>query len=140
MGLAFSDQSNKVTLVHSNKTNVSGKLFDGRLHRPEQVFAQLEKNSLKAKGSVEKFPNNEKPLWNRVFSEKGVEVDHQKMQAPKKIKSPSNLRQLRAVLLQVGFYCNVFPAFARTFEPPFLMLKKGKKFSWTQQGKIALTK
>ena len=60
------------------------------------------------------------------------------MKAVEKMKSPTRLKEVRAVLGLVGFYRKFIPGFGKTSEPLYNLLKKENKFAWTKECEQAL--
>ena len=60
------------------------------------------------------------------------------MKVVEKMKSPTCLKEVRAVLGLVGFYRKYVPGTGKTSEPLYNLLKKENKFVWTKECEQAL--
>ena len=108
------------------------------MERLELVFCRLQKRGLKIKGSKCKFLQKRIHFLGHVISENGVEVDEEKVKAVEKMKSPTCLKEVRAVLGLVGFYRKFIPGFGKTSEPLYNLLKRENKFACTKECEQAL--
>ena len=127
MELIFSGLSYEIALAYLDDIIVFDKNFEEHQERLELVFGRLEKSGLKIKGSKCKIFQKRICFLGHVISEKGVEVDQENVIAIEKMKAPTNLKEVRAILGLVGFYTKFIPGFGKTSEPLYHLLKKKQK-------------
>ena len=65
-------------------------------------------------------------------------MDAEKVSAVEKMKSPTTIKELRAVLGLVGFYRRFIQDFGGTAEPLYKLLNKKERFKWTDECEKAL--
>ena len=138
MELVFSGLSYDVALVYLDDMIVFGRNFEEHMERLELVFCRLHKSGLKIKGSKCKFLQKRIHFLGHVIPENGVEVDEEKVKAVEKMKSPTCLKEVRAILGLVGFYRKFIPGLGKTSEPLYNLLKKENNFAWTKECEQAL--
>ena len=97
--------------VYYDESFVFGKFFEEQKQRLEQVFARLTENGLKLKYSKFRISLRGRNLFKHVVSEKGVEMDMEKVTAIKKLKSAVKLKEMRGVLGSFNFCRKFFVAF-----------------------------
>ena len=127
MELIFSGLSYEIALVYLDDIIVFGENFEEHLERLELVFGRLKKSGLILKGSKFKFFQKKIRFLGHLISEKEVEVDQEKM------KAPTNLKEVRAILGLLAFYRKFIPGFGKTSEPLYNILKNDKKSVWTNE-------
>ena len=66
-----------------------------------------------------------------MISADGVECDPAKVEAVKAWKPPHNVRFVRSFLGTVGYYRRFIKSFAEIAKPLFDLLKKNRRFVWT---------
>ena len=135
MELIFGGLSYEVALVYLDDIIVFGKNFEEHLERLKLVFGRLEKSELKIRGSNCTFFQC---FLGHVISEKGVEMYQEKVKAVEKMKTPTDLKEVRAVLGLVRFYRKFIPGFGKPSETLYNLLKEKKKFVWTNECESAL--
>ena len=64
-----------------------------------------------------------------IVSNKGIEVDPEKVAAVSKMKSPRTIKELRAILGLVGFYRRFTQDFGKIAEPFYKLLNKKERFT-----------
>ena len=65
-------------------------------------------------------------------------MDQENKAAVEKMKAPSNMKDVRAVLGLVGSYKIFIPGFEKSSESLYQLLTKQKKFLWTKEREGAL--
>ena len=73
-----------------------------------------------------------------LVSNKGVEVDPEKVAAVSKMKSPRTIKELRAILGLVGFYRRFIQDFGKIAEPLYKLLNKKEHFTWSKECESAV--
>ena len=73
-----------------------------------------------------------------IVSNKGVEVDPEKVAAVSKMKSPRTIKELRAILGLGGFYRGFIQDFGKIAEPLYKLLNKKERFTWSKECESAV--
>ena len=98
MKLTFAGLSYEVALVYLDDVIVFGRNFEEHLNRLELVFQRLSENRLKIKGSKCNFFQKRVNFLGHIISESGVEVNPGKVRAVEKMKEPSSLKDVWAII------------------------------------------
>ena len=117
MELIMAGLSYEVALVYLDDIIIFGRSFEEHLDRLDLVLGRLKEAGLKIKGSKCRFFQEKIHFLGHIVSRKGVEVDPEKVSAVEKMKSPTTIKELRAVLGLVGFYRRFIQDFGGTAEP-----------------------
>ena len=72
---------------------------------------------------------NQGIVLGHVISNKGIEVDKEKVELISKLPSPTNVRQF---LGHVGFYRRFIKDFLKIAKPLYKLLEKDTKFAWDE--------
>ena len=128
----------EVSLVYLDDIIIFGRSFEEHLDRLDLVLGRLKEAGLKIKGSKCRFFQEKIHFLGHIVSRKGVEVDPEKVSAVEKMKSPTTIKELRAVLGLVGFYRRFIQDFGGTAEPLYKLLNKKERFKWTDECEKAL--
>ena len=62
------------------------------------------------------------------YSEKGIEVDNEKIDLISKLPSPTNIETVRQFLGHIGFYRRFIMDFSKIAKPLYKLLEKDAKF------------
>ena len=65
-----------------------------------------------------------------IISEKGIEVDKEKIDLISKLPSPTNVKTVRQFLGHAGFYWRFIMDFSKIAKPLYKLLEKDAKFIW----------
>ena len=69
-------------------------------------------------------------LLGHIISEKGIEVDKEKIDLISKLPPPPNVKTMRQFLGHAGFYRRFIMDFLKIAKPLYKMLEKDAKFTW----------
>ena len=76
---------------------------------------------------------NQGIVLGHVISEKGIEVDKEKIELISKLPSPTNVKTVRQFLGHVGFYRRFIQDFSKISKPIYKLLEKDAKFEWDEE-------
>ena len=102
--LIMAGLSYEVALVYLDDIVIFGRSFEEHLNRPDLVLGRLKDAGLKMQGSQCRFFQEKIHFLGHTVSNKGVEVDPEKVAAVSKTKSPRTIKELWALLGLAGFY------------------------------------
>ena len=138
MELIMSGLSYEVALVYLDDIIIFGRSFEKHLNRLDLVLGRLKVAVLKIKGSKSRFFQEKIHFLGHIVSNKGVEVDPEKVAAVSKMKSPRTIKELRAILVLVGFYRRFIQDFGKIAEPLYKLLNKKERFTWSKECESAV--
>ena len=69
-------------------------------------------------------------MLGHIISEKGIEIDKEKIDLISKLPSPINVKTVRQFLGHAGFYRRFIMDFSKIAKPPYKLLEKDAKFIW----------
>ena len=73
---------------------------------------------------------NQGILLGHIISEKGIEVDKEKINLISKLLSHTNVKTVRQFLGHAGFYRRFIMNFSKITKPLYKLLEKDSKFIW----------
>ena len=74
------------------------------------------------------FMVNQGIVLGHIISNKGIEVDKEKIELISKLPSSTNVKTVRQFLGHVGFYRRVIKDFSKIAKPLYKLLEKDAKF------------
>ena len=107
------------------------------LNHLTEVFARLRKFGLKMKHSKCKFMKREIQYLGFVVGKDGIKVDTEKVKVIREMKSPRDVRGVRAFIGCVSYYRRFCPNFSEIATPLIKLTKKHAKFEWTEECQTA---
>ena len=127
----------KIALVYIDDVLVFSKDFDQHLHHLELVFTNLRKANLKLHPAKCKFATKQVKYLGHIVSKDGMKVNPENIAKILDAKSPCNQKQVKSVLGMTGYYRKFIKNYAKIAAPLHDLLKKDKKFSWSEEAEIA---
>ena len=123
----------QLTTAYFNDIVIYSPTVEEHLVHLAEVFSRLRKFGLKTKLSKCKFMQREIKYLGFVVSADGVKVDEEKVQVIKEMKSPTDVRGVRAFIGCVSYYRRFCPKFSDIATPLIRLTKKNTKFEWTEE-------
>ena len=127
----------KIALVYIDDLLVFSKDFDQHLHHLDLVFSNLRKANLKLHPSKCKFATKQVKYLGHIVSKDGMSVNPENTEKIQNAKSPTNAKQVKSVLGMMGYYRKFVKNYAKIAAPLHDLLKKDKKFQWTEECETA---
>ena len=106
----------------------------------DEVFKRLRAANLRLHPKKCRFALPEVHYLGHVLSKNGVSVDQSKVTAVKEFPRPTNLKTVRGFLGLSGYYRRFIKDYAKIANPIHQLLKKDKKFVWTDECEGAFEK
>src|SRR4051794_28315913 len=97
------------------------------------VLETLREHKLYAKFSKCEFLLKEVGFLGHILSASGVSIDPEKIKTVKEWKAPTTQTEVRAFLGLAGYYRKFVEGFTSIARPMTQILKKDKKFEWTDK-------
>ena len=69
-------------------------------------------------------------VLGHIISEKGIEVDKEKIELISKLPSPNNIKTVKQFLGHAGYYRRFIMDFSKIAKPMYKLLEKEAKFIW----------
>ena len=118
--------------VHMDDITVYGGSFEECFINLETVLhICIEKNFVL---NWEKchFMVNQRIVLGDIISNKGIEVDKEKIELISKLPSPTNVKTVRQFLGHAGFYRRFIKDFSKIAKHLYKLLEKDAKFFWDE--------
>lgn len=104
------------------------------------VLKQLEKANLKVQLDKCEFLKKEVTYLGHTITNAGVEPDKNKVEAIKKFRPPTNVKEVKSFLGMIGYYRKFIKNFSILASPINKLLKKNNKFMWENAQQEAFEK
>jgi len=86
------------------------------------------------------FFKSEATFLGHIISNQGVKMDNSKLQTVQDFKAPSNKKELQSFLGFLNFYRRFIDKFAHIIEPMIELVRKDKRWFWSDQHQKAFEK
>ncbi|XP_057976008.1 uncharacterized protein LOC131163438 [Malania oleifera] len=105
-----------------------------------KLFKRLRKCQLKLNPEKCTFGASSGKLLGFIISEKGIEVDPDKIKAIREMPSPKTEKEVRSFLGQLNYIARFISQLTATCEPIFKLLKKDNPEKWSEECQKAFEK
>jgi hypothetical protein len=133
MNNVFMDYLDKFVVVFIDDILIYSKDEEEHAEHLRLVLEKLRKHKLYAKFSKCEFWLKEVTFLGHVISAGGVAVDPAKVEAATEWKAPKSVTEIRSFLGLAGYYRRFIEGFSKIARPMTQLLKKEKKFVWSEQ-------
>ncbi len=140
MEIILHDLNWKICLVYIDDIIVFSKTFEEHLENLQLVFTALENANLRLKPKKCAFLKPSIQFLGYVISEKGIEVDPEKVRAVQETEYPKDVKQLQQFLGMVQWLRRFVPNLAHHASPLYQALKKDEPFEKTPEREAAFQK
>lgn len=103
------------------------------------MLRKLEENSWVANRKKCEFNKVQIRYLGHLISERGVEMDQDKVRAVMEWEKPKTMKALRGFLGLTGYYRRFVKDYGKIAKPLTELLKKGQ-FAWTEQVEVVVTR
>lgn len=97
-----------------------------------QVFERAKKHNVRFNKNKFQYKLKEVRYFGHIFSEKGMKIDPERVNAIINMKSPNNKKELQIFLGMVNYLRKFIPHLANIASPLQLLLKKDVGWLWTE--------
>ena len=126
----FSDLVERIMEVYMDEITVYGGSFEECLINLETVLHRCIEKNLVLNWEKCHFMVNQGIVLGHFISEKGIEVDKEKIDLISKLPFPTNVKTVRQFLGHAGFYRRFIMDFSKIAKPLYKLLEKDAKFIW----------
>ncbi|XP_023312215.1 uncharacterized protein LOC111692437 [Anoplophora glabripennis] len=123
--------------VYLDDVVVVTQTFEQHLAILEEVFRRLREAKLTVSWEKCQFCRPEMKYLGYMVDRNGLHVDSDKVKAMLQLPTPTNVREVRRVVGTFSWYRRFIPDFATIITPLTELLKKSKKFVWTEKCSIS---
>ncbi|KAK1694888.1 hypothetical protein QYE76_011585 [Lolium multiflorum] len=133
MNKIFMNFLDKFVVVFIDDILIYSKSEEEHEHHLEIVLETLRQHKLYAKFSKCEFWLKEIGFLGHILSAGGIAVDPSKIKTVAEWKTPTTQTEVRAFLGLAGYYRRFVEGFSSIARPMTQLLKKDKKFEWTNK-------
>jgi predicted aspartyl protease len=123
----------KQTSPYMDDIFIYQRSFSEYLKTLEEVFNRIRAANLKIKTKKCQFCRKQTKFLGFIVSEKGVNVDPEKVNAIKNYPKPANSKQVKQFLGLASYYRQFIDKFSEKSEALNALTKKRAKFIWTEK-------
>ncbi len=132
MNKVFMKFMDKFVVVFIDDILVYSKTPEEHAEHLRIVLGELRKHQLYAKFSKCEFWLRQVGFLGHVLTQDGIAVDLEEVKAVLDWKSPASVTDIRSFLGMAGYYRRFIEGFSTISKPMTQLLKKDKKFEWTE--------
>jgi hypothetical protein len=137
MDVIMTGLSLEVRLVFLDDIIVFSSTAEQHLERMESVLARLRSARFKLKPEKSALMQKSVAFLEHMISDEGIGTDTAKIRAITEWPTPENLRDVRAFVGLASYYRRFVKDFAKTTAPLHDLMKKGQKFTWSNEAHSA---
>jgi hypothetical protein len=132
MNKVFMDELDKFVVVFIDDILIYSKSIQEHEQHLRVVLEKLRTHRLYAKFSKCEFWLERVAFLGHILTTEGVAVDPEKVEAVSNWQRPTNVSEIRSFLGLAGYYRRFIEGFSKIARPMIELLKKEKKFAWTE--------
>ena len=132
MNKVFMDFLDKFVVVFIDDILIYSKSQDEQKEHLRAVLQRLRDHQLYAKFSKCEFWLQQVGFLGHILSAEGISVDPSKVKNVLDWSAPTIVSEIQSFLGLAGYYCHFLEGFSKIAKPMTELLKKDKKFEWTE--------
>jgi len=132
MTTIFHDMIHKEIEVYVDDMIVKSITEEEHVEYLLKMFQRLRKYKLRLNPNKCTFGVRSEKLLGFIFSQKGIEVDPDKVKAIREMPSPKIEKQVRGFLGRLNYISRFISHMTATYEPIFKLLRKDQGIEWTK--------
>jgi hypothetical protein len=132
MNKVFMEELDKFVIVFIDDILIYSKSVKEHEQHLRVVLEKLRAHKLYAKFSKCEFWLEEVAFLGHILTAEGVAVDPEKVEAISDWQQPTNVSEIRSFLGLARYYRRFIEGFSKIARPMTELLKKEKKFTWTE--------
>jgi len=131
MELVLAGLTYDICLIYLDDILIFSRIFEEHCQRLAQVFAQLERQTLRLKATKCHLFQPKVTFLGPVISEAGIECDPEKTASISSWPRPQTLTDVRTFCGLASYYRAFVPGFAKIAQPLHSLTRKNAAFLWT---------
>lgn len=118
---------------------IISETFEEHLHLLKEVAARLRKAGLTISVEKSRFCRKQVRYLGYLLTESGLSIESSKLEPILNYPRPKTVREVRRLMGLMGFYQKFIPRYSHLTAPITDLLKKSKRFKWSEEAEEALT-
>lgn len=118
---------------------IISETFEEHLQLLKEVATRLQKAGLTISVEKSRFCRKQVRYLGYLLTEKGLNIESSKLEPILNYPRPKTVREVRRLMGLMGFYQKFIPRYSHLTAPITDLLKKSKKFKWSEAAEEALT-
>ena len=136
----FHDMMHKEIEVYVDDMIAKSKKGEDHIKVLRKLFERLRKYELKLNPAKCSFGVKSGKLLGFVVSDRGIEVDPDKVRAIQSMSSPKTEKEVRGFLGRLNYIARFIAQLTTTCEPIFRLLRKKNHGTWNEECEVAFNK
>jgi len=133
MNKILKDWLYEFAVVYIDDIMIYSKTYEEHLEHIEKVLSKLREVNLMLKLKKCKWCEQNIEFLGHIVGKGGLKPDPGKIEKIKNLKIPRNVKDVRAVLGLCSYYRKFIKGFSKVAKPMNELLKKDRKFEWTEK-------
>ena len=133
MNEVMGEYLNDFVVVYIDDIMVYSRTFEKHIEHLKKVFRKLQEANLMVKFRKCKFCEQNIEFLGHIVGRDGLQVDPKKIEKMRNLPPPTNITELRSAIGLFTYYRRFIEWFSKYTKPMTELLKKNKKFEWTEE-------
>lgn len=133
MNIVLKDLLFKGVIVYIDNIIIYAQNYNNFLNILQQVLEKLKSANLTLKPAKCNFGSSELNVFGFKVSGSGIQPDENKLHKLDELKTPKNVKGVRALLGFLSYYRKFIPNFSKIALPITDLLRKDRKFCWSDR-------
>ena len=129
----FHDMMNKEVEVYVDDMMVKSKMREGHFEALDKFLARLEKYNLRLNPKKYVFEVTSGKLLGHIVSERGIEVDPNKIKAIQEMLVPKTEKDVRGFIGKLQYISRFIVKLTMIYDPVFKLLRKNQSVEWNEE-------
>lgn len=138
MNLAIGFDLEPFVFVYLDDIIIATETLDEHFRLLEEVASRLKRAGLTISVEKSRFCRKQVKYLGYLLTEKGLSIDSAKLEPILNYPRPKTIRDVRRLMGLMGFYQKFIPRYSHLTAPITDLLKKSKKFKWSEEAEKAL--
>lgn len=138
MNLAIGFDLEPFVFVYLDDIIIATETLDEHFRLLKEVALRLKKAGLTISVEKSRFCRKQVKYLGYLLTEKGLSIDSAKLEPILNYPRPKTIRDVRRLMGLMGFYQKFIPRYSHLTAPITDLLKKSKKFKWSEDAEKAL--
>jgi hypothetical protein len=140
MDHAFKDLIGKFMVDYQDDLTIHSRVREKHIEHLRQVFERCRLYGISLNPKKCLFAVSEGKLLGHIVSKEGIYIDPERVKSINELSPPTSRKGVQSFFGKINFVRRFVPDYATIVKPINVLLKKDKKFEWTQEIQRAFTK